>query len=275
MFFSSLVMLIVALIFAFVIWLAYKRFQVATDERILEVLKLLPGLNCAACGFASCQAMAEALVGGKEAMCPVAGREGMRKILEFLGKGEAEAKSFKAVVLCGAGNDEKVFLAEYKGIRSCKAASLYPSYQACVYGCLGFGDCVKVCPVSAIEVRDGLAHIDIQKCIGCGLCVKECPRNIIKLVPFEPDMDFLPIVACSNKERLNEVKEVCKVGCIGCGLCIKMGPEGGFVMEGSLAQVNYEEVKEYPKENWMNAVKRCPTKAIKMLEVKIEEEVKA
>jgi ferredoxin len=39
-----------------------------------------------------------------------------------------------------------------------------------------------VCPVKAIEVRDGKAFADQVKCIGCGQCVSHCPAGAIKLV---------------------------------------------------------------------------------------------
>jgi electron transport complex protein RnfB len=38
------------------------------------------------------------------------------------------------------------------------------------------------CPMEAIEVAEGLAHVDIAKCIGCGLCVTGCPQSALKLV---------------------------------------------------------------------------------------------
>ena len=37
--------------------------------------------------------------------------------------------------------------------------------------------CLKVCPVKAIKMRDGQAHIDPQKCILCGTCIRECPQK--------------------------------------------------------------------------------------------------
>jgi heterodisulfide reductase subunit A len=47
--------------------------------------------------------------------------------------------------------------------------------------CDSCGECVKVCPTSAIEIVQGGATIKPISCIGCGLCVPACPKNAIDL----------------------------------------------------------------------------------------------
>ena len=48
--------------------------------------------------------------------------------------------------------------------------------------CVACGCCVKVCPVSAIQVFRGLAaQVQREKCVGCGACVRECPASVIRL----------------------------------------------------------------------------------------------
>ena len=48
--------------------------------------------------------------------------------------------------------------------------------------CVACGCCVKVCPMTAIEIFHGVsARIDKGKCVGCGKCVKECPASVIEL----------------------------------------------------------------------------------------------
>jgi PAS domain S-box-containing protein len=37
--------------------------------------------------------------------------------------------------------------------------------------------CVRVCPVKAIQMRDGQAYVIDGRCIGCGTCVRECPQG--------------------------------------------------------------------------------------------------
>ena len=48
--------------------------------------------------------------------------------------------------------------------------------------CVACGCCVKVCPVSAIEIFCGIvAKIHGEKCVGCGKCAKECPASVIEI----------------------------------------------------------------------------------------------
>lgn len=37
--------------------------------------------------------------------------------------------------------------------------------------------CIRVCPVSAIGIRDGQAYVDENRCISCGTCIRECPQQ--------------------------------------------------------------------------------------------------
>lgn len=48
--------------------------------------------------------------------------------------------------------------------------------------CTGCGICVGACPVEAIALADGKAHIDEELCTGCGACVSACPEDAIQPV---------------------------------------------------------------------------------------------
>lgn len=49
--------------------------------------------------------------------------------------------------------------------------------------CVACGCCVKVCPLSAISVPQGIkAVVDMEKCVGCGKCAKECPASVIEIM---------------------------------------------------------------------------------------------
>ena len=44
------------------------------------------------------------------------------------------------------------------------------------------GCCVKVCPLSAIQIWCGIrAAVNEEQCVGCGKCAKECPASVIEI----------------------------------------------------------------------------------------------
>ncbi|HMM01014.1 MAG TPA: (Fe-S)-binding protein [Bacilli bacterium] len=66
---------------------ADKKLAVKIDERVENVTKLLPGVNCGACGYPGCAGLATALVGGevnKVSACRVAKQDAKEKIKEYM-----------------------------------------------------------------------------------------------------------------------------------------------------------------------------------------------
>ena len=47
--------------------------------------------------------------------------------------------------------------------------------------------CIKVCPVGAIDLVDGVVKIDPVSCVGCGICVPNCPEEAIDLNHYKED----------------------------------------------------------------------------------------
>ena len=157
----------------FGVGLAYtlKIFGIQVDPKIFLILSKLPGSNCGACGKAGCAGFAQALKegGALPSGCVVSNDEARRSIAEILGI-EYDPKVKKvAALLCNGGNKAKDKFT-YNGIKSCKAASLvFGGYKACSFGCLGFGDCVLVCPFGALKMgADNLPEVITKKCTGCG-----------------------------------------------------------------------------------------------------------
>ena len=47
--------------------------------------------------------------------------------------------------------------------------------------CIGCGACASICPVGAIQVKNGKAEINPKKCVKCGACQNFCPMSAIDI----------------------------------------------------------------------------------------------
>ena len=231
--------------------------SVPEDPRIEQVTNELPGANCGGCGFAGCADYAKALVENKTSpdRCPVASSAAVQAIGALLGKAVVASGRKVALVLCGGCNTEAIRHFSYNGITDCAAAAaIAGGDKACSFGCLGYGSCLRVCPVNCITMVDGVAKIDSSACIGCGKCVAACPRNLIQLVPEEAKIHVL----CCSRDKGSVVRKVCGVGCIGCRICVKLS-DGAISMDGFLAKVDYTK----PPLTNEELVEKCPGKCIR------------
>lgn len=244
--------------FASVLAIASEKLKVKENPQVLKINEALPGLNCGACGQAGCHDLAEKISaqGSLDGLrCPPGGAQVDDAISKILGISSETLIRKRAIIMCGGTKALAVNRGDYKGVQTCTAAELVAGGpKACDYGCMGFGDCEKVCPFDAIHIlEDGLPHVDELKCTACGLCVEACPRNIIDMISCHNRI----VVACSSKDKGAVVRKVCKVGCIGCSLCVRNAPEG-YVISDLLAKVKYENGDE--KADPGRA--KCPTKCI-------------
>ncbi len=234
------VVCVIALLCALLLVIADKFMAVKEDERIKKIRDCLPGANCGSCGYAGCDGYAKALIendGVKTNLCTPGGSETAEQIAAILGVSAEEVEKLVAYVHCHGDchTTEKKF--EYSGIKSCAAAKIYYGGDSvCKYGCLGYGDCAKVCPHDAICIENGIAHIDPRKCLGCGVCENACPNHVINLIPADAPV----VVACSNQEPPKVVRPKCSGACIGCGACAKACPVNAITVTAHLAQINYE-----------------------------------
>ncbi len=217
-------------------------FAVEEDERAGAIRDELPGANCGACGFAGCDEYAKALSAGKTEetnLCIPGGDRTAKAIASIMGLEAADVIEQVAYVACNGKclPEEKKF--DYDGPKTCKAANLnYAGDTLCNFACLGYGDCMKVCPRDAICINElKKASIDPRKCIGCGLCVSECPNGIIHLI-----RDTARVaVTCNNHYKGAAVRSICKNGCIACGKCEKTCPTGAITVKDNLAVIDYEK----------------------------------
>jgi len=245
--------------FAIVLLIASEKLKVEVDPKVEQIHEVLPHLDCGACGFGGCAQYAKAVLQNPELIgkCSPGGPQTSEKIAEILNiQVRTDGFPFRPIVHCRAHTADKTYYAKYQGIQSCIAANALTPVQACKFGCLGFGDCMRACKFDALHIVDDLATVDYEKCTGCTACSTACPRNLIEMVPFH--YENMITIACSSKEAGKVTRSMCKVGCIGCGLCVKQTDI--FSVEDNLARLNYE--KYQPNEQTETAMNKCPTGVI-------------
>ncbi|HIU33816.1 MAG TPA: RnfABCDGE type electron transport complex subunit B [Candidatus Pullichristensenella excrementigallinarum] len=245
------------LIFGAVLAIVGRIFAVKEDPRKAEVREVLPGANCGGCGFAGCDAYAQAIAEGKVEVnrCPVAGEKGAAAIAQIMGVEAGAMEKKVAIVRCRGSLDQCGLRFEYDGPKDCKSAALVAAGDKnCQYSCLGFGDCEAACPFDAIHVTSGrLAAVDVDKCRGCGVCVAACPRGVLQLRPAEHPVHS----TCSAMEKGKVVRDNCTAGCIGCGKCAKMCKFGALTLKNNLPEIDLEKCV-----GCMQCADNCPTGAL-------------
>ena len=237
--------------------IAARRFAVAVDPREEEIMNILPGANCGACGFPGCQAYCSSLIIGEVPVnaCPVGGGEVSSKLAGVRGVEVEETEPLVAAICCRGGKDKVGKKFEYMGIDNCLSASLLQGgFKACSYGCLGLESCVEVCPFGALEMGgNGLPVVVEDKCTGCGMCLNVCPRSIIRLIPRSQKV----YLACVSRDKGKDVRQICSVGCFGCGVCAKVASKGAITMDGNLPRIDSNDLGELAK-----AIEKCPAKVL-------------
>jgi len=235
--YAFLVLGAIGLVFGLVLGFVGKKFAVEVDERVTLVRDCLGGANCGACGFAGCDAFAEAVVAGKAPVngCTPGGNSTAKAIGAIMGM-EAEAlEPIVARVRCSGNCDNMLVRYEYSGYESCRAAAaIAGGPKACHFACIGLGDCLHKCKFDAIRIEDGVAKIDPNKCTGCGMCEDTCPRQIIHLLPRSQTI----LVACRNKATGRLARQQCKTACVACGLCVKACPSEAIKIADGVAEID-------------------------------------
>lgn len=249
-------------VFGILLGYASKKFAVEVDPKVPLIREALPGANCGACGFAGCDACATAIVDGSAPpnACAVGGAASAERIGEILGLKVEVGERKVAFVKCGGDCEKSKEKYHYYGVMNCRDASMVPGggSKACSYGCLGLGDCIKVCSFGALSIVNGIAVVDEEKCTSCGMCVGACPKGLIEVIPAANKVR----VQCNSKDKGLDVKNACSAGCIGCTLCVKTCKFDAMKFENNLAKVDYEKCTQCKA-----CALKCPTKAIKGITV--------
>lgn len=239
-----------------------KVFAVEQDERIPLVREALPGANCGACGYAGCDAYAEAIVtkGAKLTACVPGGAAAAQKIGEAMGMEVGDVAVMKAAVrcngVCGAVTDKY----DYQGALSCAASNmLYNGKKTCTAGCLGLGDCVAVCKFGALSIKNGVAVVDRSLCTGCGACAKVCPNHLIEVFDASRAIE----VICSSHFNARETIKMCENGCIGCKNCVRACPSDAIHVVNNHAVIDHDKCIACQA-----CVEACPRECIVSMEEK-------
>ncbi|MCB1041815.1 MAG: RnfABCDGE type electron transport complex subunit B [Acidobacteria bacterium] len=235
---------------------AARLFYVDEDPRIDMVDGMLPQANCGACGFPGCRAFAEALVSQKSepVKCTVSSDLDRQNIASYLGVAAGTAHRKVARLACAGGTNAAYQHALYRGLSSCRAASMVGGAgKSCSWGCLGLGDCQVVCNFNAIHMSPfRLPVVHEARCTACGDCVDICPKDLFSLQTESRRL----WVACKSQEEGDRVLEVCEVGCTACGKCAMDAPDLVH-MDGPLPVIDMTLPHSHK-----NATERCPTGAM-------------
>lgn len=247
-------------LFGYLLSWAEKKLAVEKNEKEIQLESLMPGANCGGCGFAGCNAYADAVANGeaKIGLCVPGGAATAAKMAAVMGTATPAADQRKKVAHVFCKGDCNVTGKDYayKGIQDCNSmALLFGGDNSCKSGCLHLGSCINVCPVGAISKNaDGHIIVDETKCIACEKCTQVCPTGAIKML--YADSEY--VVDCSNHEMGAKVRKECSVGCIGCKICQVKFPDSGFTVDAFLS--SFDQTKEHPQAE--AAKEACPAKVI-------------
>lgn len=248
---------IVGLIIGVLLGVASEKFKVEVDEKEIMVRNELPGNNCGGCGYPGCDGLAKAISEGKADVgaCPVGGSPVAEKIAAIMGVQSGGSEKKVAFVKCKDSCDKTKLQYNYFGIDDCKKVAVIPGKgeKACIYGCMGYGSCVKACEFDAMHVVDGVAIVDKERCVACGKCVEACPNALVEMVPYNAKH----LVQCSSHDKGKDVKAKCEAGCIGCTLCIKQCEFDAIRMDNNVAVIDYSKCTNCGK-----CALKCPAKVI-------------
>jgi len=256
--FTAIFLAGISTVFGIGLAFAAKKFAVQMDPRIEEVEGVLAHAHCGACGYAGCRQYAEAVVLNPDVspnLCTPGRAPTAEAVAKITGKTMGALEPKIARVFCQGGLSKSVRRFKYEGVEDCRAAVLASGGdKACVYGCLGYGTCARVCPFDAIVMSEEfLPVVDPAKCTACGKCAQACPKKVIEILPLSKEV----IIRCYSKDKGAATRKSCQVGCIACGICVKVCPYDAPVIENNLARIVLDKCKVCGL-----CVAKCPTNAI-------------
>jgi len=213
----------------------------AADDRALKIFQLLASIDCRKCGFASCYDFAQAACDSPELvnLCAHSSNTIIKNAHNIWGYSPVFDNNLSARLFCSAGVSNCAEKYRYYGTKSCAGVKLlWEGNRECIYGCVGLHDCVKVCPVGAIELIDNfLPRINEEKCVGCGKCAQICPFDVIKIM----DRNSKTYIRCQTRDNGAMVHKICSSGCISCMVCVKACPYYAIDTDARVPRVNNDK----------------------------------
>jgi len=147
-----------------ILGVAARYLSTPVDDRAEAVAALLPGSNCAQCGFAGCKQAAAAMVDGRASpnCCPPGGASTAQRVADLLGVHLTMDASDAALPTVAWVDEER---------------------------CIGCTRCIRKCGSDAIVGAAKQMHTVLpEACFACGLCVAECPTQAIAMKPVAPTL---------------------------------------------------------------------------------------
>ena len=144
---------------------AARQLSAPEDNRTEALAALLPGSNCAQCGYAGCKQAAAAMVEGRAAptACPPGGVTTAQRVAQTLGL-QLDLADAQAAMPQVAFVDEAL--------------------------CIGCTRCIRKCTADAIVGAAKQMHTVLpEACHACTLCATECPTQAIEMKPVLPTLD--------------------------------------------------------------------------------------
>lgn len=246
--------------FGVALGIAAERFKVPSNPLVEQVRHKLPSANCGACGYAGCQAYAEAVVEDPAvppSLC-IPGRAPVASALAMLtGKAAGEMEDRIVTMACHGTSAYARDDAQYAGIDTCAAAALvFGGPKACKNGCLGLADCVRACPFGALKIGEGgIAQVDSPICTGCGICVPVCPKSLFTFVPRNRRIEL----SCKAVDKQAVVRSTCMVGCTQCRKCVAKCPAGAITWDGRTILIDHEKCIAYGPSCQEACTDICPS----------------
>jgi Na+-translocating ferredoxin:NAD+ oxidoreductase RNF subunit RnfB len=261
-FITAIFAAVLAFVLGFALGFFKKFFMVEEDPLIGQLREVLPGANCGGCGYPGCDGYAAAIAAGEAPVdrCTVGGKTSLDKLSALMGV-TASLVPVVALLTCRGTRECAAIKGKYTGLQTCRGAKISTGgTKLCAWGCMGFGDCTKVCQFGALSMgKDGLPVIDSAKCTGCKACATECPQNLIRMVTRGLQG---PAMLCANRNTIRAmVRRTCTIGCMKCELCVRSCPQKCISMDKFLPLIDYSRCT-----NCGTCVSKCPAKVYRFLE---------